>query len=139
MTPSRPHLADRERKRLFILHNRTCHICGLGIDALSDRWEIEHIVPRSLIGTRADTDDNMKPAHVLCHKGKTAKEAGERAEAIRRESHHQGAHRSKTPLPCGRSSGRKKRMDGSVVDRWSVPASAKTFPVRRSIYTPESF
>ena len=57
----RPRLSDRERMRLFRLHNRTCHICSLPIDGLTQRWEIEHVKPRWAIGAAADTDDNMRP------------------------------------------------------------------------------
>ena len=39
----RPRLSDRERMRLFRLHNRTCHICSLPIDGLTQRWDIEHV------------------------------------------------------------------------------------------------
>ena len=102
--------------RLFRLHNRTCHICRLPIDGLTQRWEIEHVKPRWAIGAAADADDNMVPAHASCHKGKTKVESGARAKAIRRTKKH-GGHRSKHPIPGGRHSRWKRKMDGTVVDR----------------------
>lgn len=113
----RPRLSDRERMRLFRLHNRTCHICDLPIDGLTQRWEIEHVITRWSIGAAADTDENMRPAHASCHKGKTAVETTARAKAIRRETKNVGAHRSKHPIPGGRGSRWKRKMDGTVVDR----------------------
>lgn len=114
----RPRLSDRERMRLFRLHNRTCHICALPIDGLTQRWEIEHVITRWAIGAAADTDENMRPAHVSCHKGKTKVEATARAKAVRRETKNAGAHRSKWgPIPGSRGSRWKRKMDGTVVDR----------------------
>lgn len=113
----RPHLSDRERMRLFRLHKRTCHICGFPIDALTQQWDIEHVIQRFMLGAAADTDDNMKPAHRSCHKGKSKGDAGDRAKAIRRETKQAGGHRSKNPLPGGRNSRWKRKLDGTVVER----------------------
>jgi hypothetical protein len=59
----------------------------------------------------------MQPAHRNCHKGKSKVDAKDRAKAIRRETKHSGGHRSKQPLPGGRNSRWKRKMDGTVVDR----------------------
>ncbi len=116
MTDQRPHLSDRERMRLFRLHNRICHICSAPV-SWNERWEIEHVIPRWAIGAAADTDDNMKPAHSKCHKPKTKDEATARAKAIRRETKHLGGHRPKAIMPGSRNSRFKRKMDGTVVDR----------------------
>ncbi|WP_457091064.1 HNH endonuclease [Microvirga sp. P5_D2] len=113
----RPSLSDKKRRELFLMHKGVCHLCGLKIDGTRERWEVEHVIPRSMLGKLADTDDNMKPAHVGCHKIKTAEDKGNLARAVRREDRHKGVHRSKTPMPFGRNSPLKKRMDGSVVRR----------------------
>lgn len=113
----RPPLSNKKRAYLFNWHGGICHLCGLKIDGTRERWEVEHVIPRSMIGKLADTDDNMKPAHVDCHKQKTAEDKGNLARAVRRKDRHTGVHRSKTPLLFGRNSPLKKRMDGTVVRR----------------------
>lgn len=114
----RPHLSDRERMRLFRLHGRKCHICRQPIDGLTQRWEVEHVIPRFMLGgAAADTDENMQPAHVDCHRLKSKDDSADRARTIRRETRNAGGHRSKTPLPGGRRSRWKRKLDGTVVDR----------------------
>jgi len=100
-----------------MLHEGKCHICGHKIDGTRERWDIEHIIPRALIGKSADTDDNMQPAHVLCHAVKTKADVHAINKAKRREARHMGFKKSKSPLPFGRDSKWKKRMDGQVIDR----------------------
>ena len=117
MTDDRPRLSDKKRRELFLMHGGICHLCGMRIDGTRQRWEVEHVIPRSMLGKLADTDDNMKPAHVDCHKIKTAEDKGNLARAVRRQDRHNGTHRSKTPMPFGRNSPFKKRMDGTVVRR----------------------
>jgi 5-methylcytosine-specific restriction protein A len=115
---TRQSLSTKERSRLFALHGGVCHLCGGRIDGVREAWEIEHIVPVALIGRSAETDDNRKPAHTKCHKAKTHQDVGNIAQAKRREARHVGAKApSRTPLPFGRGSPLKKKMDGSVVRR----------------------
>jgi 5-methylcytosine-specific restriction protein A len=117
----RPRISDRARKRLFELHKGLCHLCMTPINPLIESWQIEHIIPRWTFRnpSEADTDENMQPAHSRCHKLKTIEEAGHRAKAVRREARAMGAHRSKSPLPAGRDSRLKRKMDGTVVDRYT--------------------
>jgi len=117
MTDSRPSLSTRERARLFNLHGGKCHICGQKIDGTKERWDVEHIIPRALIGKSADTDDNMQPAHYRCHQIKTRADQHDIAKAKRREARHMGFKKSKSPLPFGRGSKLKKKMDGRIVTR----------------------
>jgi len=117
MTDNRPRISDKKRRELFLLHGGICHLCGLKIDGTRQRWEVEHVIPRSMIGRLADTDENMKPAHVDCHKEKTAEDKANLARAVRRQDRHTGVHRPKAPLPFGRNSKLKRRMNGEIVDR----------------------
>ena len=113
----RPTLSNSERRRLFDFHDRTCHLCGLTIDGKSQRWEIEHVISRGMIGKRADTDNNMRPAHAECHKPKTARDARDLAHAVRCSDRHLGVHRSSRPMPFGRDSDRKRKIGGQIVPR----------------------
>ena len=48
----------------------TCHICGLPIDPVREKWEAEHVIRRVL--SNDDSTANVKPAHPNgCHSAKT--------------------------------------------------------------------
>lgn len=108
-----------QRLRLFLRAHGRCHICQQPIQ-VGQRWDIEHVVPLSASGT--DTDNNIAPAHIACHREKTSGEATVRAKTIRMRANHIGASgpcRSATPLPCGRRSGFKKTLNNGIVPRRS--------------------
>lgn len=83
----RRSISTKERARLFTLHGGNCHICG-GKIQVGEAWEVEHCKPFEL--SYDDSDDNRKPAHVKCHKGKTAIDRVDIARAHRREQKHLG-------------------------------------------------
>jgi 5-methylcytosine-specific restriction endonuclease McrA len=91
-----------------------CHLCGLKI-AVGEAWEVEHVIALEISGD--DSDDNLRPAHVACHRPKTAEDAGRIAKAKRVHAKHIGAHRSASPLPGGRGSKWKRKINGAVVPR----------------------
>ncbi len=66
---TRKHFSQRERVRLFTLYGGQCYLCETPIK-VGDAWEIEHVIAWAL--TRDDSDDNLRLAHVHCHKIKTA-------------------------------------------------------------------
>ena len=113
----RPRLSNADRLRLFRLHGCVCHICSQPIDGVREKWEVEHVVSRGMIGAAADTDDNMRPAHIACHKGKTAEDADHLARAKRREGKHLGAYRPRHIMPGSRASDFKRCMSGQTVRR----------------------
>ncbi len=111
----RKRLSDRVRASLFINHNGVCHICGGKIVA-GEVWEVSHVRPLELGGE--DELTNMAPAHYRCHRDQTAQEDVPRIrKAQRQQRAHIGAKTSKNPLPGGRGSPWKKKLDGSVVRR----------------------
>ena len=113
----RKHISTRERVRLFLLHGGICHICDGKIDATRERWEVSHDIPLELGG--ADDDENRKLAHEACHRQRTATvDAPAIAKSRRRQAAHIGAKApSRHPLPGGRQSAWKKKLDGTVVRR----------------------
>lgn len=112
--PRKP-LTDKQRLEMFIRHKGICCICHLKIDGVHEMWD-EHINPLWLDGD--NSAENRAPAHVACARKKTAAEATERAKGRSVAEAHFGAKRTKTrPMPCGRRSRFKKKMDGSVVER----------------------
>ena len=105
-----------QRAAIFDAHNGLCHICGEKIDGTREAWELEHIIPYALM--RDDSDENLAPAHVSCHRAKTRKDKGDIAKSNRVRAKHFGAKApSRFPLPGGRNSKFKKKIGGGVVAR----------------------
>ena len=93
---TRKHFSQRERVRLFTLNGGKCYLCDMPIK-VGEAWEMEHVIPWEL--TRDDSDDNVKPAHVHCHKIKTASDVRGIRKADRIKAKHIGAW----PEPRGNS------------------------------------
>lgn len=104
-------------QRLAILeaHGRRCYLSGAVIDPTRDRWELEHVIP--LAGGGTDDDDNLRPVLASAHIEKTKADLARIAKGKRVALKHKGAKRSANPMPCGRSSRWKKKMNGEVVPR----------------------
>ena len=111
---SRKTISAKKRVALFAAHGGACHICGGKIN-VGEAWEVEHRIPFAMGG--ADDESNWVPTHVKCHRVKTTEDVGNIAKAKRREARHIGVRVSKSPLPFGRQSKYKRKMDGSVVLR----------------------
>ena len=92
----RKHRSARERERLFLLHGKRCYLCEQPI-VTGEAFDLEHIVPWEL--TRDESDGNVKPAHVRCHKMKTAKDIYAIRKADRQRQKHEGTWpKSRRPL-----------------------------------------
>lgn len=108
-------LSTKMRLQIFTDASGCCHLCGVKI-GVGERWEVEHVIALSLGGE--DRPENMRPAHVACHKVKSAKDAADTARAVRRQAIHLGAKRqSSRPLPGGRNSPFRKKINGTVEPR----------------------
>ena len=114
MERKRKTISAKQRVKLFNDHKGICHICQ-GKIGIGEAWEIEHRVPFAMGGE--DSESNWSPAHVRCHRTKTTDDVGAIAKAKRREARHLGVNVSRTPLPFGKKSGFKRKMDGTVVRR----------------------
>lgn len=103
------------RAALFMDHDGLCHICGSKI-AIGEAWDLEHVIPLAMGG--ADDETNARPAHVSCHKAKTATDKTQIAKANRVRAKHIGARAdSRNPIPGSKSSRWRKKLDGTVVPR----------------------
>ena len=104
-----------QRVALFLKHDGVCHLCQGKISA-GQAWEVSHDIPLELGG--ADDDENCKPAHFKCHRAHTAAvNVPNIVKAKRRQARDLGAKRSSNPLPGGKRSKWKRKMDGTVVPR----------------------
>jgi 5-methylcytosine-specific restriction enzyme A len=111
----RRSISQRERLLIFNQARGICHICG-GKIGVGEAWDVEHVVPLAQGGE--DGGDNIRPAHVKCHRAKTAKDATDTAEAKRREARHIGIKKqSRNPLPGTKASGLRKKLNGKVERR----------------------
>lgn len=111
---TRRSIHNTMRVRIFLAAGGKCHLCGDKIDAPKQRWDVEHVKPLSMGG--ADTEANMRPAHVECHAVKSAAEAAPRAKADRNAAKRLGLRKPST-FPCSKTSKFKKKLNGEVVLR----------------------
>ena len=97
----RKTLSKLARIRIFDREGGRCHLCGGLI--WGKPWELDHKVP--LWAGGEDTEDNMLPAHVACHKDKSTADAPVKAKTDRIRAKHIGVKKSgkwlwpKRPFP----------------------------------------
>lgn len=82
------------RQRILERANSLCHICQGAIT--KPGWHADHFVPLRDGGENRET--NLKPAHEICHRKRTAEQAIERAPIERKKQKHTGARRSKQSI-----------------------------------------
>jgi 5-methylcytosine-specific restriction enzyme A len=100
-------MSRTRRVRIFDAAGGACHICG-GKIRPGEAWDAEHVIPLEISGD--DTDDNLRPAHVKCHRSKTAEDAGTIAKAKRVHAKHIGADRPRRKMSY-------RRFNGEIVWR----------------------
>lgn len=111
----RVRITSKMRADIFLRHNGVCHLCQMKVIPGED-WDVSHEIPLEAGGS--DTADNWYVAHRKCHRVHTATvDAPLIAKVKRIHQRHIGAKKSRNPLPGGRNSMFKKKMDGSVVRR----------------------
>jgi 5-methylcytosine-specific restriction protein A len=111
----RVRITKKMRADIFMNHNGICHMCKLKI-APGQEWDVSHEIPLEAGGR--DDKTNWLPAHRKCHRVHTANvDAPLIAKVKRIHQRHIGAHQSKNPLPGGKRSKWKKKIDGTVVRR----------------------
>lgn len=111
--PRKP-LTPKQKLQMLLDAKGRCCICGGKINSVKDAWD-EHVNPLWLSGD--NSAPNRAPAHAKCARDKTSKEAAVRSKIRRTAEKHQGAHRSSSPMPCGRNSSHKRKIGGRVVPR----------------------
>lgn len=111
----RGRLTPHRRLKVWETTGGRCVVCDQQIDGTRERWTAEHIRALELGG--ADEPANMGPAHQACAWFKTRDDHHRTASAKRQKIRHLGAHRAKRPLPYGRHSRWKKKIDGTIVPR----------------------
>jgi 5-methylcytosine-specific restriction endonuclease McrA len=111
---ARKSISTKTKVMLFNKRGGRCYLCEGKIN-IGESWDLEHVIPLAMGGL--DEESNWELAHSKCHLIKTKADFGNIAKAKRRESRHIGAKESKTPLPFGKKSKWRKKMDGTIVPR----------------------
>lgn len=105
----RKTLTRNQRAELFLAHKGVCHLCGLRIQAeRGEAWEVEHVHALEFSG-RNDLE-NLRPAHVSCHKTKTAGDRRMIAKSNRIRARHLGIKKPGRKLPGSKGSGWRKPL-----------------------------
>ncbi len=111
----RVRITAKMRVDIFLRHDGVCHLCKLKVIP-GEEWDVSHEIPLEAGGR--DDDSNWLVAHRRCHRTHTATvDAPLIAKVKRIRARHLGAKKSRTPMPRGRSSKWKRKMDGTIVRR----------------------
>lgn len=111
----RVRITAKMRADIFMRHGGICHLCSMKVIPGED-WDVSHDIPLEAGGK--DDETNWLVAHRKCHRVHTSTvDAPLIAKVKRIHQRHIGAKKSRSPLPGGRHSKWKKKMDGSVVRR----------------------
>jgi len=112
----RVRITAKMRADIFMRHGGICHLCNMKVVPGED-WDVSHENPLECGG--ADDASNWLVAHRKCHRVHTATVDMPKIAKVKRiHQKHIGADlKSRSPLPGGKRSKWKRRMDGTVVLR----------------------
>lgn len=91
----RRRFTDHQRVAFFEAHKGICYLCNQKIDGTREKWEIEHVIAREIMGEGADEDANLALVHQDCHREKTKADRAAIAKSNAVRAKHMGAHRPK--------------------------------------------
>lgn len=112
-TTKRGSLSTRRKLTIWEREMGLCMMCGTRLQP--GKFIYEHVRALELGGS--DTDDNIRLTCQPCAGTKTKDDHHRAAKAKRVKAKSLGMKKSKNPMPGGKGSKWKKRMDGSVVSR----------------------
>lgn len=105
----------RVRLRVFDAKGGRCHSCKRKI-AAGETWTCEHM--KALINGGKNRESNLDITCGWCLPAKNAADVAEKSKTAERRKKHLGLKPpTRNPLPGGKRSRWKKRMDGTVVER----------------------
>jgi 5-methylcytosine-specific restriction endonuclease McrA len=112
-TTKRGNLSVKRKLTIWEREKGFCMICGIKL--ITGGFIFEHVKALELGGS--DTDDNIRLTCKPCATEKTKKDHSTAAKAKRSKAAVLGLKESKTPLPFGKRSKFKKKLDGTIVLR----------------------
>lgn len=119
VTNERKSLTPQQKARLFLERGGKCHRCGRKLRS-GDKWTDEHVIALQNAGT--NVWDNRDITCDWCFKPKNAEDAKKAAKGRRVAVQTYVPRRerlSKKPMPCGKNSPWKMKMDRTIVPRFS--------------------
>jgi len=112
-TTKRGNLSVKRKLTIWEREKGFCMTCGIKL--ITGGFIFEHVKALELGGS--DTDDNIRLTCKPCATEKTKKDHSTAAKAKRSKAAVLGLKESKTPLPFGKGSKFKKKLDGTIVLR----------------------
>ena len=112
-TTKRGNLSARRKLAIWEREKGKCMVCSVKL--ATGKFIFEHVRALELGGN--DTDDNIRLTCKGCATEKTKQDHSNAARAKRKKTSVLGLKQSKTPMPFGKGSKFKKKMDGTVVRR----------------------
>ena len=111
----RVKITVKRRADIFLARGGTCHLCNMKVVPGED-WDVSHDIPLEAGGK--DDETNWFVAHRKCHRVHTSTVDMPLIAKVKRiHQKHVGATKSRTPMPLGRNSKFKRKMDGTIVRR----------------------
>jgi 5-methylcytosine-specific restriction endonuclease McrA len=112
-TTKRGSISRQRKLAIWEREHGRCMVCTIKL--MPGQFIFEHVRPLALGG--ADADDNIRLTCKGCASEKTKADMAQITKAKRQKAAHLGLKQSKSPLPGGRNSKWKKKLDGTVVRR----------------------
>lgn len=88
---------------------------GCGVDLAGQRVEYDH--DKACKDGGDNSFENCRVLCNVCHQAKTFGPDAEKFKAIRKREKRDAGIKKKSNWPCGKSSGLKRKLDGTVVKR----------------------
>lgn len=107
-------IPPRVRLRVFERHGGVCALTGQKIRA-GDEWDIDHEIALANGGEHREA--NLRPVLRAAHRRKTAADSAQKAKDARVRKKHLGIAKPRSPLPGGRASKWKRKVDGTIERR----------------------
>lgn len=104
----------RVRQRVFDRFDGICQETGRKI-LPGDEWQCDHEI--ALINGGENRERNLRPVLTEGHKVKTARDVAQKAKDDRVRKKHLGIWEADQPLPFGRKSKLKRKINGEIVPR----------------------
>lgn len=89
--------------------------CGVKLGMAGERIEFDHHV--ALVNGGENAEGNLRALREPCHKVKTRADVAEKSTVARKRARHLGLIASKNPLPGGKGSKFKRKINGPTVLR----------------------
>ncbi len=104
----------RVKDRILDAHGNRCALTGREFRP-GDAIEFDH--KHALINGGEHRESNLQPVLSTAHREKTRLDVAQKSKDARIRKKHRGIQSSSHPLPGGRNSKIKFKMDGSIIDR----------------------